>query len=223
MMPQVNRRNFLKASLCLPVISAGMRLRASDPGFVNAVLDASERWVTVGGRSALLYAYNGSVPGRLLEAHPGDTLRVLLQNRLSEETNLHFHGLHVAPTGSADNAFLMVAPGEFFQYELLIPAKHPAGTFWIHPHVHGRTARQVSRGLALPLLIRGDLDQIPAIRSASESILVFQDFALDDAGYPTEPNGFDLMQGREGGLITAAALSIRPLRSRPEDGSACIW
>ena len=203
MNPAYTRRNFLKTSLWLPAITAGMRLRASDSNVVDTTIEASERWVVIGERSARLYAYNGNVPGPVLEAHAGDTLRVFFQNNLSEETNLHFHGLHVPPVGNADNPFIMVAPGESFQYELPIPANHPGGTFWMHPHVHGKTARQVSRGLAMPLLIRGDLDQIPAIVAASESVLVLQDFDLDEAGYSVEPNTLARMQGREGSLITA--------------------
>ena len=203
MNPAYTRRNLLQASLWLPAITAGMQLRASDSNVVDTTIEASERWVAIGERSARLYAYNGNVPGPVLEAHAGDTLRVFFQNNLSEETNLHFHGLHVPPVGNADNPFIIVAPGESFQYELPIPANHPGGTFWIHPHVHGKTARQVSRGLAMPLLIRGDLDQIPAIVAASESVLVLQDFDLDEAGYSMEPNAPARMQGREGSLITA--------------------
>ena len=209
MNPSYTRRNFLQSSLWLPAITAAIPLRASDSNVVDTTIEASERWMMIGEKPARLYAYNGNVPGPVLEAHPGDTLRVFFQNNLNEETNLHFHGLHVPPVGNADNPFIMVAPGESFQYELPIPANHPGGTFWLHPHVHGKTAHQVSRGLAMPLLIRGDLDQIPAIAAASESVVVLQDFELDEAGYSVEPNASARMQGREGSLITASG-AVKP-------------
>ena len=42
--------------------------------------------------------------GSTLVVKPGDTMRVTLVNHLSEDTNLHFHGLHVSPSGIADSA-----------------------------------------------------------------------------------------------------------------------
>lgn len=206
-MQRLSRRKFLMSSLLAPALADGVRLHADGlPGLVETNLEASQAWLAIGGRPALLYAYNNRVPGSALEARPGEILRINFKNSLPEDTNLHFHGLHVPPIGNADNAFLMIPPGESYTYEVSIPVNHPAGTFWIHPHIHGKTARQVSRGLALPLLIRGDLDQIPAIGRAPESVLVLQDFNLDASGYPVEPLGPALIQGREGSLITTNGL-----------------
>ena len=43
-------------------------------------------------------------------------------NRLSQKTNLHTHGFHVAPGGNADNVMIEVPAGETFDYELdLLP------------------------------------------------------------------------------------------------------
>ena len=122
--------------------------------------------------------------------------------RLPEATNLHFHGLHVSPEGSADNSFRHLHAGEGAEYAFEIPANHRGGTYWYHPHVHGSAARQVARGLAGVFVIRGELDQIPEIASATESVLVLQDFALDASGRPVEPNPMQQMQGREGNLVT---------------------
>ncbi len=104
-------------------------------------LEAAQSWQTVGGSPAFLYSYNKQVPGPVIEARPGDTLRLHFKNSLPEETHLHFHGLHVPPAGNADNAFLMIPPGESSDYEIPIPNNHPAGTFWIHPHVSRPPAR----------------------------------------------------------------------------------
>ena len=40
----------------------------------------------------------------------------------------------------------------------LPPQKHPAGTFWYHPHAHGATWDQVSSGMAGYLIVEGDID-----------------------------------------------------------------
>ncbi|WP_373413914.1 multicopper oxidase family protein [Ensifer aridi] len=105
---------------------------------------------------------------------PGETFRITLDNRLSADdsscgeghnksnephcfnsTNLHAHGLWVSPSGNSDNVLLRINPGVKFQYEYNIPADHPAGTYWYHPHLHGSTALQVSSGMAGALIIRG--------------------------------------------------------------------
>ncbi|NKB58008.1 MAG: multicopper oxidase domain-containing protein [Alphaproteobacteria bacterium] len=110
----------------------------------------------------------------LINATPGDTVRVMLRNTLAADpscahegplpetphcfngTNLHTHGLWISPTGNSDNVLLSINPGVDFQYEYNIPVDHPAGTFWYHPHRHGSTALQVSSGMAGALIIRGD-------------------------------------------------------------------
>ena len=65
------------------------------------------------------------------------------------------------------------------KYAFRLPAHHPAGLCWLHPHLHGSVARQVSLGLAAPLVIRGALDAVPEMAAAREHILVLQDFELD--------------------------------------------
>lgn len=92
-------------------------------------------------------------------------------------TNLHTHGLHVSPAGNSDNVLVAIAPGEEFFYEIKIPADHPPGTFWYHPHVHGSTAMQVSSGMEGALIIEGDIDRVPAIAAAREQVFVFQQLA----------------------------------------------
>ena len=84
-------------------------------------------------------------------------LRVTLVNHLDQTTNLHTHGLHVSPEGNGDNVFRMVEPGAARDYEYAIPADHPTGTFWYHPHHHGTVADQMFGGLfgALVVAARG--------------------------------------------------------------------
>jgi FtsP/CotA-like multicopper oxidase with cupredoxin domain len=89
-------------------------------------------------------------------------------------TNLHTHGLHVSPRCHSDNVFVDVEPGCGFSYEFKIPADHPAGTYWYHPHVHGATAIQVSSGAEGALIVKGAFDEVPGIRGAKDEILLFQ-------------------------------------------------
>jgi FtsP/CotA-like multicopper oxidase with cupredoxin domain len=156
-------------------------------------------------------------PARSSKRGPGDTIRIRFTNSLPEETNLHFHGLHVSPTGNADNSFVMVAPGEQSQYELPLAANHPGGTFWIHPHMHGAAARQVWRGLAAPVIVRAELDAIPEVKTAAEVVLVLQDVTLGTDGVPVEPDFMQQMAGREGSVITASG-NVNPTIPIQKDG-----
>jgi FtsP/CotA-like multicopper oxidase with cupredoxin domain/peroxiredoxin len=162
-----------------------------------------------------LLCYNGQPVGPTITVKRGSTFCIHLKNTLqpigtaspativafppsinAEQphdlcvTNLHTHGLHVSPDGKADNVFQAIAPGSDFTFEYVLDGKHPAGTFWYHPHRHGSVAYQVSNGLAGALIVEGspgdewhqaghyDLEDIPEIKAASgdahQKILVFQ-------------------------------------------------
>ncbi|MGF1482429.1 MAG: multicopper oxidase family protein [Cyanophyceae cyanobacterium] len=221
-MTKINRRQFLTlsaASAGTAVISSCVQTRfdsnSSKPNSVNATrlykssdalleldLEASYHPVQLGSQQANLLTYNGQVPAPRLEDKGGDTVRIRFTNSLSQPTNLHYHGLHIPVTGNADNVLLSIEPGETFNYEFTIPQDHPAGLFWYHPHRHGFVAEQLFGGLAGLFVVRGELDEIPQVKTATEEFLVLQDFALDQAGKPLPSAQMSLMTGREGELIT---------------------
>lgn len=177
---------------------------SSEGGLLSVELTASPTAVSVGDRTASLLTYNGIAPGPQLEARPGDTVQLHFTNQLSQSTNLHFHGLHIPPTGTGDNVFLDIAPGEQHTYEFQIPADHPAGTFWYHPHRHGLVAEQLFAGLAGLFIIRGELDNIPEVKAAQEVALVLKDLALDRSGNIPNPGHMAQMTGRVGDILTAS-------------------
>lgn len=119
-----------------PVLGEPEVLSSRD-GRLDVHLNAAVGPVELAGRSADTAAYNRATPGPTLHARPGDRVRLDLVNDLDESTNLHFHGLHVPPDGTADNVFVSVEPGARRRYSFVIPDDHPGGTFWYHPHRHG--------------------------------------------------------------------------------------
>ncbi len=169
-------------------------LRAAG-GLLEVELRMAEAEVDLGPRTGRLLAYNGTVPGPTLRLRPGDTLRVRLVNRIDQPTNLHVHGLHVSPRDPGDNPFVHLAPGDSRDYEFLLPADHPTGTFWYHPHHHGHVADQIFGGLYGAIVVEDDL---PVAR---DHVLVVSDVSLDDAGRVRPPTMPDRMTGREGDLV----------------------
>ena len=170
----------------------------SQDGLLELSLTAQAQTQTVGDSSAEVLTYNRQLPGPILEAQAGDTVRITLNNQLETPTNLHYHGLHISP--QVDDVFQQVLPGERYTYEFQIPSGHPAVTAWYHPHYHLDVARQVFGGLAGPFIIRGELDTIPELQQAEEALLLLQDF--DASGQQHHAHG--KKWGREGSLLLAS-------------------
>jgi FtsP/CotA-like multicopper oxidase with cupredoxin domain len=176
------------------------------------------RTKSIGGCPVTLRTYNGQLVGPTLRMRAGDTLELLLANRLPREmppeiahqiqqqasaahlgtlphsyntTNLHTHGLHVSPVGNSDNVLLAIPPETEFRYEIKVPAGHPAGSYWYHAHTHGSTAIQVGSGMAGTLIIEDE--SLPAAlleATRREKILVFQTILYDTHGRVDEIAAF---------------------------------
>lgn len=97
-------------------------------------------------------------------------------------TNLHVHGLHVTPKQPGDYVLMEINPGDYYHYKYEIPADHPPGTYFYHPHYHGAVAVQVASGMAGALIIEGDIDRIPEIAQAEEKVMVLQTPVFDSKG-----------------------------------------
>ena len=95
-------------------------------------------------------------------------------------TNIHTHGVQVSPKGMADNVFVRVDPLGSHQYSYDIPADHPAGMHWYHPHFHGSTSHQGWAGLSGPIIVEGDIDTVPEIADMRERVLVANELWVGD-------------------------------------------
>jgi bilirubin oxidase len=168
------------------------------------------------GKSTVGYAYNGRVPGPLLEAYEGDKVIVHFRNRLPEPSTIHWHGLHI-PNASDGSPFHPVAPGADFDYVFTVEPGS-AGTYWYHPHPDHSTGRQIAYGLYGSFIIRARDDPLKGI---PEKLIVLSDnrFAEDgsiDIADPESPQGgIDFENGRECVHIFAngellPTISIRP-------------
>ena len=126
--------------------------------------------------------YNGQYMPPVWRMRAGDILTVTLHNQLSEETNLHFHGLGVSPLNNGDNVFLHIAPKQTFTYEIKIPEKH-VGLFWYHPHMHGDVDRQIIGGLSGGIVVEGSDRLYPFLRGLTERVLLIKHHPIGRADY----------------------------------------
>ncbi len=96
--------------------------------------------------NALLY--NGTIP--FIKTFDGAAINVELKNSLSEESNIHWHGL-LTPAKMDGHPKDVVSPGASRKYSFTINQR--AATTWFHPHPHTKTGKQVFGGLAGMLLV----------------------------------------------------------------------
>lgn len=181
-----------------------LALKRPQPGLVEAEIAARANNMTINGKSVTLLTYGG-YPAGTLRVREGETVRLNFTNNLSEITNLHLHGLHVPP--SVDNPVAEIRPGESRMYEFTLP-KGSAGTYWYHPHLHGKVAQQLYAGLLGLIVVEGPLDAMPELKEAEEHVLVLKDFSF--AGNRIAPfTPIDWMNGKEGNLLTVNG-AVRP-------------
>jgi len=133
---------------------------------------------------------SGEKPGDFvaptIRVAPGQQLRIDIANRLEpcaekqraedvcyNDTNIHTHGLWVSPSGASDNVLISIPPGGEHQYIYDVPADHPAGTYWYHPHRHGDGFVQVGSGMAGALIVTGN--RLPTIETPGDIDVLLKD------------------------------------------------
>lgn len=134
------------------------------------------------GQSTETAGVNGSYLGPTLRMRRGDQVDLVVANHLSEETTMHWHGMHV-PAQMDGTPHQIIEPGETWtaSYEV----DQQAATMWYHPHPHGNTGRQAYQGIAGLLIIDDDNSEsldLPNTYGVDDIPLVIQDKLLDDRG-----------------------------------------
>jgi FtsP/CotA-like multicopper oxidase with cupredoxin domain len=214
-----DRRRLLQAGLLLPLAArvhaacpparevSGKALRTlpeleldrSVSFGARGTLRAAQTDTQVAGRHANLLTYAGNYPGRTIRARAGETLALRFENRLRIPSNVHFHGLSVSPSANADNIWVVMPPGADFDYELPL-LDGEAGLFWIHPHVHGNTAKPLFAGLAAPLVVEGPIDRESELSQAEEHVIVLKDLTIENCSAAAH-RPKDWIFGKEGELL----------------------
>lgn len=145
-----------------PAVARAEAARKGSGRVTSFDLTAAATTVALGSREVSTWAYGDVIPGTALRVRQGDTLEVNLNNRLPEDTSIHWHGLAIRNDmdGVPNLTQSVVKPGESFTYRFVVP---DSGTHWFHPHM----GLQLDRGLYSPLIVEDkddpgayDVDQV---------------------------------------------------------------
>jgi FtsP/CotA-like multicopper oxidase with cupredoxin domain len=153
----------------------------------------------------------GSYLGPIIRARRGQRVRIDLINELPEPTIIHWHGLHV-PDDMDGHPRHAIAPGERYVYEFTLLNR--AGSYWFHPHPHGRTGEQVYRGLAGLFLVTDDEEAALGLPAGAHDLpLIIQDRSFDGDNqlvYPAQEAG--AMSGGMGGGMMGRGMAAMMAR-----------
>lgn len=191
------RRDILKTfAVAGGALAAPLPLRcalgASEPDVVIRLTAVQDRIGIWNGANTGVLRYTGQVLkgrrdalkastsylGPTLEFRTGERVRIYFENRLSEHSIIHWHGM-VVPERDDGHPRFAIPPGKSYPYEFTI--RNPAGMYLYHPHPHGLTGEQVYYGLAGLLIVRDAAEAASGLPSGEQELpLVIQDRRLGD-------------------------------------------
>jgi FtsP/CotA-like multicopper oxidase with cupredoxin domain len=180
------RRNFLKrtasfAGLCGAAISLPLPLWAASTSTGTPASGSRSRYdltigptpISVGGQTVPALGINGSVPGPLLRFKEGETVALNVQNMLSVDSSLHWHGL-LLPTdmdGVPGLSFDGIGPQQTYRYAFDVRQN---GTYWYHSH----SGLQEQSGVYGPIII--DPAGPEPVQYDREYIVLLSDWTFED-------------------------------------------
>ena len=219
-------------------------LNTGTPSHLKLRLVAAATRFDLDGKRIWGDSYDGSYIGPTMHFRPGERVTLTFVNKLPTATNLHFHGMHVSPSGSADNPYISVPPGRAFVYHLNIPRDQPQGTFWYHDHdmcmgdeamampgmpsTSPRSSScadiesQIFAGLSGTIIVGDDRSLLPpGLRHITAHTLVFKDLQIDKAGHILQ-NAGDISIDSDLPTVRLVNGELRPvLTMRP--GQTELW
>jgi FtsP/CotA-like multicopper oxidase with cupredoxin domain len=168
----MNRRTLLSGSACAAALCLAGRPISSARAAAPRILTVDSRTIEVNGRAAKVFSLTGpdGKPGLIFNA--GEKFDVTLDNRLAEQTMIHWHGL-TPPNqfdGVPDMPMPLLAAGEKRSYSFPVG---PGGTHWMHAH----TLQEQSL-LAAPLIVRTAEDRAV---DEQEVVVLLHDFSFTPA------------------------------------------
>ncbi|GAA1623499.1 multicopper oxidase family protein [Actinoplanes couchii] len=146
----------------------------------------------ISGKEIETAGYNGTFLGLTMIVSDGEKVRWDITNNLGDETTVHWHGLHIAPSADGGPQNVIEAGGTWSPETTINQGE--ACTLWYHPHGLGTTAEQVTLGLAGMLIVddgSAENAALPHDYGADDSPIIMQSTAITSAGaFATTNNNF---------------------------------
>jgi FtsP/CotA-like multicopper oxidase with cupredoxin domain len=196
----ISRRGLLQVGASL-LLSAGLSPAPVMAGSNEYRIVAAPTRARLAGSAhpeTVVWAYNGTVPGPLVRLRQGEPARLVVENRLNQQTTTHWHGIRLpnAMDGVPGLTQLPIMPGESFVYDFTPP---DAGTFWYHPHAN--SLEQLGRGLAGAVIV----EERDALAVDRDLLWQLADWRLTQTGEIASGFGNPMeaaMSGRVGNTVT---------------------
>ena len=104
------------------------------------------------GAATTTYGYNGArFWGPTLVMNQGDVVQINVTNHLADTTTVHWHGFHI-PAIMDGGPHQTIPAGTVWSPTFTV--KNSAATYWYHPHLHGTTQEQLTKGAGGFIIIR---------------------------------------------------------------------
>ncbi|GAA0330709.1 multicopper oxidase domain-containing protein [Bacillus carboniphilus] len=168
------------------------------------------------GKMTPTYGYNGDFLGPVIRVKRGNDVTVHVENKLQEQTTVHWHGLEV--DGEFDGGpHTAINEGDIWSPNFKID--QPAATLWFHPHLLHETGEQVYKGLAGLFYIEDDVSEklpLPNEYGVNDIPLIIQDRKFTSDGEMNYDLGMhDVMMGLQGTAILVNG-AINPFLEVPK-------
>lgn len=191
----LTRRNVVLASAAAALIPGWARGDGAPSAALSGEvirLTVDRAPIAIDGKRGRAIAVNGMVPGPLIRLREGQDVSIRVENKLDEDTSIHWHGLILPFTmdGVPGVSYPGIRPGETFVYQFKV---RQSGTYWYHSH----SGLQEQVGVYGPLVI--DPAAPDPVRADREHVLVLSDWTFRDPHalfhrLKKESHGFDFQK-----------------------------
>jgi len=200
--PAISRRSFLAGAASAAAAASLPRATRAAPTPIREfkLTAAPARWPIVGKPhpDTEVWCYGGRIPGPEIRVRQGEPVRIVVENKLEQDTTVHWHGIRlpIAMDGVPGLTQPPIQPGASFTYEFTPP---DAGTFWYHPHAN--SLQQLGRGMAGALIVE-EAEPVPVDR---DMLWMLSDWRLTSRAQIASGFGNAMeagMSGRVGNTVT---------------------
>ena len=135
-----------------------------------------------GGQNTATMGVNGNILGPTLIMNHGNFVDIKVNNQLADTTTIHWHGMHVSASNDG-GPHTTIAPSKTWNPRFTVMDK--AGTYWYHPHLHKKTNKHVSLGIAGFIFVRD---------AEEASLNLPRKYGVDDFPLVIQTKDFDATQ-----------------------------